>query len=207
MRVISGSAKGRKLASFKGSEIRPTSDRARESLFNVLQEKVAGSSFLDLFAGSGAIGIEAISRRAEHVVFVENQATSIELIKRNLERCSFLIDVKSALKEFPGVPSLLERSNGLNRNFEIIQKDVFTFLKGEKREFDIIFIDPPYKTDLAEESLLYLSRKDLLKPGGVIVLEHFSKKSVEQEINGLKCFKRKKTGDTMFSFYEKSDVN
>ena len=114
MRVITGIAKGRKLASFKGSDIRPTSDRARESLFNILKGKIAGSSFLDLFAGSGAIGIEALSRGAENMVFVENRVTSIALVKKNLEKCGF--------------------SEGPGRHIKIIHKDVLIYLKTAKKK-------------------------------------------------------------------------
>ena len=111
MRVISGVAKGRKLVSFKGSDIRPTSDRARESLFNIIGERAKSCSFLDLYAGSGAMGIEALSRGAEKVVFVENQAESISLIKKNLEKC-----------------------NLLDLDYEVIQQDVLIFLKTTMRQ-------------------------------------------------------------------------
>ncbi|HJP18502.1 MAG TPA: 16S rRNA (guanine(966)-N(2))-methyltransferase RsmD [Nitrospinota bacterium] len=184
MRVISGNAKGRKLVSFKGSDIRPTSDRARESLFNILKEKIACSSFLDLFAGSGAIGIEALSRGAENMVFVENRVTSIALIKKNLEKCGF--------------------SKSLGRHIKIIHKDVLIYLKTAKKKFDIIFIDPPYQTSLAEKSLLSLSKKNLLKPDGIIILEQYFKRATDQEISGLQCVKRKKVGDAFFSFFNKT---
>ncbi len=184
MRVISGIAKGRKLVTFKGSDIRPTSDRARETLFNILKEKIACSSFLDLFAGSGAIGIEALSRGAENMVFVENRVTSITLIKKNLKKCGF--------------------SEGPSRHIKIIHKDVLIYLKTAKKKFDIIFIDPPYQTDLAEKSLLCLSKKNLLKPDGMIVLEQYFKRSTEQEISNLQCVKRKKVGDAFFSFFHKT---
>ncbi len=178
MRIISGIAKGHKLNSFKGSDIRPTSDRARESLFNILGQKLNGSSFLDLFAGSGAVGIEALSRNAENVIFIENSAASIVLIKKNLEKCGFL-----------------------KRQIKIIKKDVLLYLKSCRRQFDIIFIDPPYQTDLAEKSLHCLSKKNLLKPDGIIVLEHYYKKEMKDEIRGLQCVKTKKVGDAVFSFF------
>ena len=184
MRVISGIAKGRKLVSFKGSDIRPTSDRAKESLFNILKEKIACSSFLDLFAGSGAIGIEALSRGAENMVFVENRVTSIALIKKNLEKCGF--------SKSPG------------QHIKIIHKDVLIYLKTAKKKFDIIFIDPPYQTNLAEKSLFFLSKNDLLKPDGMIILEQYFKRATEQEICGLQCVKRKKVGDAFFSFFHKT---
>ena len=180
MRVISGIARGRKLSSFKGSYIRPTSDRAKESLFNVLRDKVEGSAFLDLFAGSGSIGIEASSRGAENVVFVENHVTSIALIKKNLAKCDFL-----------------------KLHIDVIQKDVLIYLTTARKKFDIIFIDPPYKTDLAEISLLSLNKKNLLKPNGIIVLEQYYKKAINHEINGLQCVKKKKIGDSAFSFFHK----
>lgn len=178
MRVIAGIAKGRKLSSFKGSAVRPTSDRARECLFNILGEKAKGSSFLDLFAGSGAMGIEALSRNAANATFLESDALSIELINKNLEKC-----------DFP------------NKDFEIIQKDVLAYLKNSRNQFDIIFVDPPYKTDLAEKTLYCLSKKKLLNPGGIIVVEHYFKKDLKEEINDLKCIRKKKVGDAMFSLY------
>ncbi len=181
MRIISGIAKGRKLSSFRGSEIRPTSDRARESLFNILGQRSVHSSFLDLFAGSGAVGIEALSRHADHVVFVENQATSISLLKNNLKKCGF--------------------SERVNQNIKIIKKDVFDYLKKARKQFDIIFIDPPYSAGLAEKSLISLSEKSLLKPEGIVVLEHYFKNTIEEEISSLKCFRRKKIGDSFFSFF------
>jgi len=184
MRIISGIAKGRKLSSFKGSEIRPTSDRARESLFNIIGQRSVHSSFLDLFAGSGAVGIEALSRHADHVVFVENQAPSISLIKNNLKKCGF--------------------SEGINQNIKIIKKDVFDYFKKARKQFDIIFIDPPYSAGLAEKSLISLSEKSLLKPEGIVVLEHYFKNTIEEEISGLKCFRRNKIGDSVFSFFTSS---
>lgn len=178
MRVISGIAKGRVLCSFKEPNIRPTSDRARESLFNILGQKLINYSFLDLFAGSGAVGIEALSRNAENVVFVEISPASIALIKKNLEKCGFL-----------------------NQRIKIIKKDALLYLKSCRKQFDIIFIDPPYQTNLAEKSLTFLSEKKLLAPDGVIVIEHYFKKKIEDEFSGLQCIKRKKIGDTAFSFF------
>lgn len=183
MRVIAGLVKGRKLSAFKGSTIRPTSDRARESLFNILGDKVNDSSFLDLFAGSGAIGIEALSRNAKSVIFVENHITSITLIKKNLGKCGF--------------------SESNNQHIEIIRTSALLYLESTGKQFDIVFLDPPYKTDLAEKNLDCLSKKNLLKPNGVIILEHHFKKAIEKESSGLQYVKEKKIGDTIFSFFSK----
>ena len=150
MRVISGTAGRRKLVSPKGMDIRPTTDRIKETLFNILAPDIFESSFLDLFAGTGGIGIEALSRGAASAVFVDNGITAINCIKENL------------------------KVTGLEENAEVLRADAKTAvfsLYTKKKSFDIIFIDPPYNRELEKEVLLELDKYRLLKEDGVIIVE------------------------------------
>jgi 16S rRNA (guanine(966)-N(2))-methyltransferase RsmD len=148
MRVISGSAKGMNLFSPKGNSIRPTTDYVKESLFNLIGQDVVGARFLDLFAGSGGIGIEALSRGAAHATFIDISQKSIHLIGRNLEKTR-LSEAATVLKG--ELPNTLKK------------------LQGQK--FDIIFIDPPYFRDFAANILENIIKCDILESGGYIVLE------------------------------------
>ncbi len=150
MRVISGSARGLKLRAPKGMNTRPTTDRIKESLFNIIAFELPGASFLDVFSGSGGIGIEALSRGAKEAVFIDSDAESISIIKANVDAAR-----------------LREKS-------EIIRSDVFsalTLLHSKKRKYDIIFMDPPYKKGIVEEVLSCLEKNDLLSENGFIIAE------------------------------------
>src|SRR5258708_427223 len=156
MRVIAGTYRSRILKSLKGLALRPTSDRLRETLFNVLAPNLAGSRFVDLFAGTGAIGIEALSRGAAEVVFIENHPPAATLIRRNLE------------------------SLGINSGVTVLAVDALRGLallaarkKVAEPGFDCIFLDPPYAA--AEEYsrvLEFLGSPNLLAPGGIVVADH-----------------------------------
>ena len=146
MRIVGGKLKGRTLVPFDGESIRPTSDKARESLFNILRDKVVGCDFCDLFAGTGAVGIEAYSRGAKYVALNDGSRNSIAVIKKNIEKI--------------GTPSEIRVYNG----------DALTFLKTGGR-FDVIFIDPPYKSDLGAKAIRAAFENGALKEGGIIVLE------------------------------------
>ncbi len=144
MRVISGKHRGCVLYEFEGQAIRPTSDRAKEAVFNILQFKIADSECLDLFCGSGSLGIEAISRGAR-VTFVDNAKTSVELTKKNLAKVKELADV--------------------------FCEDALSFLSRTRKKFDIIFVDPPYADDVSVKAVEKIIEKDLLNDDGVIVFE------------------------------------
>ena len=146
MRVISGSARGTRLLAPK-TGTRPTSDRAKESIFNIIAEKIPDSSFLDLFAGSGAIGIEALSRRARHAVFIDNSKEAIEIINKNLS--------KTKLSDRAAI-------------FDDISKIGHT---STPDIFDIIFMDPPFDKNLIEPTLDIIINKKLLAPKGLIIAE------------------------------------
>jgi 16S rRNA (guanine(966)-N(2))-methyltransferase RsmD len=181
VRVIAGTAKGKRLKSPQG-KIRPLSDQARESLFNILQPIVEGSYFLDLFAGTGSVGIEALSRGATLSIFVELDKKTVQVIRENLENCGFP-----------------DRS-------EVYALDVIRGLKILKRKgakFGIIFIGAPYGSPNLEKALQELSDGSLLNEAGVVVAEHRFKHKIPLEFGALKQVREARYGDTLLSFYKR----
>lgn len=150
MRVISGKARGTKLSSIDELTTRPTLDRVKESLFNIIQNKIEDSIVLDLFAGSGAIGIECISRGANSVYFCEKSHIASKMIYQNLEKTKFLKESIVIEKDY---------------------KECLKILKEKDVSFDIIYIDPPYRQDLAVDSVRRILSLDLLKENGTIIIE------------------------------------
>ncbi len=148
MRVISGTAKGRRLITKPGEETRPTIDRVKEAVFSMLQNRIYASRVLDLFAGSGALGIEALSRGAEHAVFVEKDSAAVKIVEQNLK------DTR-----------LWDKSR-------LIKGDALAFLGKATESFDIIFIDPPYAAGLYGEVFSLICSGGLLAPDGIIICEH-----------------------------------
>ncbi len=174
MRIISGKNKGKKLKEFKGDSIRPTSDRAKESLFNILGSKVIECDFLDLCAGTGSIGLEAYSRGAKTVTFVDISKESLSLVKEN------------AL------------SIGCNETF--ILSSATSFLSSTNKKFDIIFFDPPYQFSEISVILSAIMERKLLKENGIFIYEHKADK-VSKEIGGIKLLDTRKYGIAVFDFY------
>ena len=174
MRIVAGKYRSRVLNEFEKIGVRPTSDKARESLFNIINLKVKDCVFLDLFAGTGAVGIEALSRGAKEVYFCDNSINSVKLIKSNLEK--------------------LKISEDIFVNFI----NATTFLSGTDKTFDIIYIDPPYAS---EE---YLSAINLslekLKDGGMVIVE--SDKPLNYKVNG-EVFDERKYGKCHLTFIRK----
>lgn len=169
LRIIGGEWRSRKLPFIDAPDLRPTPDRIRETLFNWLQGDIHGASCLDLFAGSGALGFEALSRGATNVVFVENNVAVAAQLKKNL-------DV-------------------LKSEATVIQDDALHFLKKQNSEsFDLIFLDPPYRKSLLEESLQIISKNKLLKKKGLIYLEHESEESFDWHSFGLTVLKKANAG-------------
>ena len=181
MRIVAGKYKGLKLNEFELDNIRPTIDRVRESIFNKIQFKVSGAVVLDLFGGTGAVSLEFVSRNAEKVITVDNNAGSIRLIKQNFD--------KAKIK-----PNLLEM------DYERALKKVSDM--GLK--FDIVFLDPPFETDFAEKALKFISSHDLLKDDGVIVYEHVVGKVFECP-SGLEIMDERKYGTVSVSYVEKNN--
>jgi len=180
MRVISGIYKGRVLFSPKGNLIRPTSDRIKESIFNYFGKDIRGSVVCDLFSGTGNLSIEALSRGAERAVLVDNSRQAIELIYRNID-----------------LIGLLEKSR-------IIKKDVLQYLKiaaKNKDEFDFIFADPPYFSRLYEKMIGLIEEGNLLKKGGLFILEQSSQENISMVNQNLIKEAEKNFGDTSVIFY------
>lgn len=177
MRIISGKFKGKKLKEFDGLSVRPTSDRAREALFNILSFDVVESSFLDLFAGTGAIGIEALSRGAKTVEFIDNSPKSAQIIKFNLQ--------------------------SVRQNIEPKIMDAKRYLESTNLKFDFIFLDPPYNLSEEEELFLIIKNRSVLSENGVIIYEHKSDKP-SKEISGFTLFDTRKYGIATFDFYKES---
>ena len=185
MRVIAGIYRSRILKSLKGLALRPTSDRLRETLFNVLAPNIVGSRFVDLFAGTGAIGLEALSRGAAEVVFIENHAPAATLIRRNLE------------------------SLGINTGVTVLAVDALrglAMLASRKQQsdtsFDYVFLDPPYAAaeDYARV-LEFLGSATLLAPGAIVVAEHRRNFDLCEEAGALRRFRVLRQGDAALSFY------
>ena len=187
MRIIAGTYRSRVLKSLNGLALRPTSDRLRETLFNVLAPNIAGSHFVDLFAGTGAIGIEALSRGATEVVFIENHAPAATLIRRNLESLGIDTGVTVlAVDALRGLAMLAARRNP------------------GAPAFDIIFLDPPYAAAEDYSRVLeFLGSADLLAPGGMVVAEHRRNFDLPEEPGGLKRFRVLRQGDAALGFYRR----
>ncbi len=171
MRVISGSARGRKLLSLEGEDTRPTTDRVKESMFNLCMDYVRDAKVLDLFAGSGALGLEALSRGAADCTFVENSRAAAEIVRKNLENTR-LSDVGT-----------------------LVLGDATAFLERTGEKYSLIFLDPPYDGGFYAPVLSKIAEKELLEPDGVLVLE----KRADAEIplpRGLEMIKDRKYGKT-----------
>ncbi len=189
MRVIAGQAKGTKLVSIKSSQVRPTLDQVRETLFNILGHDLSGEYFLDWFGGSGAVGIEALSRGAKKVVWVENNRQSQDLIYANLKKCRFENNDKGGLSYFAW--ELLKM--GALQALPILEK--------KSLKFDVIYIDPPFADNLYEKCLIGLSNSQLLKKESLIVVEHHNKNILQDIYGRLFRSDQRQSGDTSLSFY------
>lgn len=183
MRVISGKAKGHKIRSLKGGGLRPTADRVRESLFARLGDRVEGARVLDLFAGSGALGIEALSRGAEHATFVENHRRAVEVIRQNLE------DTK------------------LIGNAKVVEASVRRFLaKPAKVAFDLVFMDPPYAEGVPRITLMMLNMGEHASSSTLMVLETATRYLPLDIPEGLRLVGEYPYGDTTLVFMMKEEV-
>ena len=181
MRVISGHRKGRRLASLKKTGVRPTSDRVKESIFNVLQTLVAGKRVLDLFAGAGSLGIEALSRGAESATFVDASRQSVTLLKKNL------------------------RDLDLEGRSTVLRLDGLKALGKLKQRFHLIFADPPYLKGHLQRVVDSVAQSDALHKDGLLILEHHKKEKFSLPGGGFSVWKEKRFGDTVISFLLKVD--
>jgi 16S rRNA (guanine(966)-N(2))-methyltransferase RsmD len=186
MRVISGAARGTRLVELGDADIRPTLDRVKESFFNLVGQGLEGMAFLDLFAGTGSIGIEALSRGAEKVIFVEKNPAAQSLITRNLEKCRM-------------------HSADPTTRWQLMQQDavqVLSKLKEKGDRFDLVYVDPPFADGLYEPSLTALSNSGILKKDAWVIVEHFHKTQLQETYGKLIFFKDRRVGDSCLSFFE-----
>lgn len=180
MRVISGLYKGRRLRGPRGLELRPTSDRLKETLFNILSPGLQGSVFVDVFSGTGSIGIEALSRGAREVVFIECSREGNSLIRQNLDLC------------------------GIADGYRLVAQDVFPALRSLGREgfsADTVYLDPPYHWQPHHDLIETLVAASIVGLSSRVVLEHHRKADVPEAGNGFHLARRIRQGDNCLSFY------
>ncbi len=180
LRIIGGKYRSRVLSEFAGDDVRPTSDRVKESLFNILALKLYGARVLDLFSGSGALGLESLSRGAKEVVFNDCAKESLAILKKNL----------TALK----IPVNGEEAKLSNCDYAVCLENV-------KGVFDLIFIDPPYRFDYGSNALKRIAEKGLLSGNGIAVYER--DRPFEGEIAGLEKYDERKYGKTYLTFFRR----
>ncbi|WP_213644135.1 16S rRNA (guanine(966)-N(2))-methyltransferase RsmD [Paenibacillus lautus] len=180
MRVVSGSAKGRPLKSVPGTSTRPTTDKVKESIFSMIGPYFEGGALLDLFAGTGGLGIEALSRGMERAVFIDVEPKSISTIKDNL------------------------KATRLEEGAEVYRNDAARALKAlEKRgySFDLVFLDPPYRFKNGDELMLDMAERGLLQDSAVVVLEYESSYNYPEKFGDFCCFRTAKYGEAAISIY------
>lgn len=185
MRVIGGMVRGRRLAEFEGEKIRPTADRVREALFSMLYSRTGpmqGKKILDVFAGSGALGIEALSRGAAAAWFIDNSGQAVQTIRENLDQCGFTAQA------------------------HILRGDARTILSALSGEnpFDLIFMDPPYGRDLATDLLAVIDSLDLLTHPGVLCLETGINDPVAAQVGNLQRSVQRRYGSTMLNLFQRT---
>ena len=179
MRIISGTSKGRKLVTPRSQSLRPTSDRVKESMFNILQDDIVGKVVLDLFAGTGNLGIEALSRGAKKTIFVEKGRQALRLIQRNLTQF------------------------GLEERSEILPKDAnraIGILKQKGESFDLILMDPPYQKGLIQKTLMKLNSHQIYHKDSILVIEHNRREPLSAVMDGWNLIRQRRIGDTLISF-------
>ena len=177
MRVITGSARGAKLKTLEGLATRPTSDRVKEAIFNIIQFDIEGRRVLDLFGGSGQLAIEALSRGADYAVLVDQSAEAVKVIKDNLKKVKF--DQKAS----------------------VFQMDYLRYLSTSREKFDIIFLDPPYAEKSLENALQKISEIDILSVGGIIICERPIEKQELPEISTLSRSRDYQYGKILITLY------
>lgn len=185
MRIVAGIQKGRRLKEPDGQDLRPTSARVREALLAILTHRIEGARVLDLYAGTGALGLESLSRGAHQAVFVDNDVASSRILRENIARC------------------------GYDEQCDVISQDVETYLIsppsfGEPPAFDLIFVDPPYHTTDLARLLERLSLSKKIAAQGTIILEHFFKHTVPDQAGALTQTRQSRYGDTMLTFYQRA---
>jgi 16S rRNA (guanine966-N2)-methyltransferase len=179
MRIISGKFRGRKLVSIQGRHIRPTADRVREALFNIIAHKVPARSVLDLYSGTGALGLEALSRGAGSVVFIDNDERALSILRQNIERFKQPLDIRMVRWD--------------------ITRDL-RCLNDQSKAFDLIFLDPPYTMEVVSRSLQNLAKSGSMASEALVVAEHAPREAIETTDTGLVITDRRRYGKTALTF-------
>jgi 16S rRNA (guanine966-N2)-methyltransferase len=180
MRVIAGIYKGRRLKTLEGLSVRPTSDRLRETIFNILTPRIEGARFVDICAGSGAVGIEALSRGAQYVTFIESSLKAARIISENLRNC------------------------GIKRNYRMINRDAIRALKNlasEKAQFDVLYFDPPYNSDIYTPVMWVIAKHHLLAEDGVLIVEHHRQTPLLPNYDQLRPYRELAQGESHLTFF------
>jgi 16S rRNA (guanine(966)-N(2))-methyltransferase RsmD len=180
MRVIAGAKRGLRLTSVSSSQVRPTTDRTKKVIFDVLGDSIRSTVILDAFAGCGSLGIEALSRGAGQAVFIENDRRALSVLKKNLEKADLLSEA---------------------RIFTTAVTEALRILAESTSKFDFIFADPPYHQSLAQTTISDIERYGLLEQGGWLILEHETRQCLDLSATDLSLLKQKKHGETSVSFY------
>ena len=187
MRIVAGKFKGRRLKTFKSLEIRPTADRVKESLFRIFGDQVIDADFLDLCAGTGSIGLEALSQGARSVTFVDSNYHSVRTIESNLEMCGF------------------DRKHPHVKLMHLDARKALARLGKRKAQFDLIYFDPPYASKIHESCVEQIAETNLLSSVGLLVIEHRKVQETDWTesmiLDELVLGRQKRYGDTMLSFY------
>lgn len=191
MRISGGIIKGRRTAtkrllskSSRGETLRPTSSKVREAIFDIIKDRIEGASFVDLYAGTGTVGLEALSRGADRAFFVEPNRSRAKTIKENAVKFGF------------------------SEKAIVIERRAHEFLKRasvENRKFDIFFLDPPYFSEEIINTLPAIGEKKLLTDDGIVIVEHFFKKKLPETVSELKMIRSYRYGDTMLTIYRKRE--
>ena len=177
LHIIAGTAKNKRLISLPGLITRPLLGRIKKSLFDIITPKIAQAVFLDLYAGTGNVGIEALSRGAKEAVFIEQSPQCLEIIKQNLNNCGFTDQA------------------------QVIAADIINKFPKLGKKFDLIFIGPPYKLNLLTQTLKIIGQNDLLEEDGWIIGQHHFKEPLQEKIGRYVMFRQKNYGDTRLSFF------
>lgn len=178
MRIIGGQRRGKRLAAPSGRNIRPTADRIRESIFNIIAARVGGARVLDLFAGTGAMGLEALSRGAMEAVFVDSGPEAVALVQRNLAACRFADRARVIRQDVPAALAVL----------------------GGRPLFDLVFMDPPYHRAMVAPTLAALNAAAVTAPNVLVVVEHAPQEALPAQAGGWRCIDQRRYGKTLVSF-------
>ncbi len=180
MRIIAGQYKGRRLKALEGMAVRPTSDRMRETLFNILAPRIEDARFVDVCAGSGAVGIEALSRGAAHVTFIDAARKAVSVISENLRHC------------------------GITEDYKLISRDAVMAMKyfaQEKQQFDIFYFDPPYDSEIYSPVLWQIAQNNLLAEDGIVIVEHRRQLPLAPNYDDLRPYRELVQGESVLTFF------